>query len=111
MGKGNETVGMRLSPAVLEKLEAYRKVLMWTPGQVLSALLDSEERMRQALSTFESVKLDDGSDAVIVRDESGSWELCDGPTGERALYWLLEELKKPLSARFTEAFQGWEIES
>lgn len=110
MSRGNEVVGMRLAPKAIQSLDAYRKTLMWSPGQVFTALLESEERMSQALATFQDVILDDGSEAVIVRDESGSWELLDGQTAECALYWLLAELKKPLSSRFVEAFQGWEIE-
>lgn len=111
MGKGNEVVGMRLSPKAIESLDAYKKTLMWSPGQVFTALLESEERMRQALSTFDDVVFDDGTPGVVVRDDCGSWELCDGQVAEQVCHWLIEELKKPLSARFTESFQGWEIES
>lgn len=107
MGKGNEVVGMRLSPETVEKLDGYGQFFKWKPGQVLTELLGAEERATKALEPFEDGILDDGTRVIVFRDpEDGEFEMCDGDFAEKVLYWLVKELQKPLSVRFSEPFNA-----
>lgn len=104
MGKGNDVVGMRLGPDVMAAIESYQRNLMWKPGQVVTALIHAEERMQKALERFQPVVLDDGTPAILYTDPTGELDMLWGQDLEEPCKWLLDELKKPISARFTEPF-------
>ncbi len=106
MGKGNEVLGMRLAPEVVERIDQYNQKLMWKPGQLFTALLDSEDRMQKALKGFQPGILDDGRPVIMFTDSCGEKDILFGEDMDEPFHWLVSELQKPLTLRFLEPFSS-----
>lgn len=104
VGKTSKFVAMNMSKDLLEKVESYRQLFAWTPQQTFLQLVLSEERMAKALERFQPVVLDDGTPAILYTDPTGEKDMLWGQDLEEPCKWLLDELKKPLSQRFTEPY-------
>lgn len=99
--EAGKMVNMKLSADTLRRLEPYRQIYGWTPGEVLVRLLDYHDRIKQAVEQLGHGVLNDGTPVVFLRHSvTDKVDFLSDSQETRFLAWLIEELGEPVPLAF-----------
>lgn len=97
----SKMVNMKLSAETLRRLEPFRELYGWTPGEVLVRLLDYHDRIKNAVEQLGHGVLNDGTPVVFLRHSvDGKVDFLNNSQETRFLAWLIEELGEPVPLAF-----------